>query len=327
MANKALRYVGKRILRWLFMLWVIISVTFLLFRVAPGDPTSFLVGGFFTEETKQQIMANFGLTKPLHIQYFLFIKNLLLEGEFGMSFRTRSPVFALIGPRLINSLLLTGPAMVLTMIFAYFFGTYLGWNRGTKIEQAGSYILLGLRSLPNFVFGMLLIMIFTYWLGIIPSGGMGPVTQGEKPLSELLTSITFYQYWFLPFMTLLLTFLADPFLLMRGNIIDERQTDYIELLRLKGLTDRTMRTHAARNALLPLVTWSTAQVAIAFGASVLIEIVFSWPGIGRTLVLAVHRNDYPVAQAAFFVIAFAIVTTNLIVDLLYVYIDPRVTNE
>lgn len=308
------------------MLWVLLTVIFVLFRLMPGDPTSFLVGSSFTEETRQQILANFGLNKPLHEQYLLFLKNLLLEGRFGQSFHYQQPVLDVIIPRMINTLLIMAPALTLVMVCAYFIGSYLGWHKGERVDKVGSYVIVSLRSLPHFVLGLFLLIIFAYWLGWFPVGGMGSIQEsGTITLAERLTSPAFYQHLTLPFMTAFLFFLADPYLLMRGNIIDQKDTGYVNLLDLKGMPERIQRSHAARNAILPLLTYVTAQVAIAFGAQVLIEVVFSWPGIGRELILAVHRNDYPMAQAAFFIIGFLVITTNLLVDLAYGYVDPRIS--
>jgi peptide/nickel transport system permease protein len=168
-------------------------------------------------------------------------------------------------------------------------------------------------------------VIFSYNLGWLPTGGMGPIGAADKSVPERLTSVTFYKYAALPFITALLHYTADPMLLMRNNIISERQKDYVELHRLKGLHPRQVRQRAARNSMLPLLTWLTPMVGVAFGGQILIEVVFSWPGIGRELVLAAVRQDMPVAQAAFFMVAVMVLLTNLFVDLAYGYFDPRIS--
>ncbi len=318
------RYVIRRTVRWFVLIWLLLTIIFLLFRVTPGDPTGFLVGGQFSEETRQQILESFGLHRPLHIQYYIFVKNILLAGDLGVSFHYRQPVSEIIIPRMINTLLIMLPAMSLIMLTAYSLGSRLGWRKGERIEQIGSYTLVAIRSLPHFVLGLFLLMIFSTWLDILPTGGMGPIETGRSSVQEMLLDPVFYKYLALPFLTAFLFFLADPFLLMRGNMINQKNQDYVDLLRLKGLPEGHVRNQAARNALLPLLTYATPAVAIAFGAQILIEIVFSWPGIGRELVESVHRNDYPVAQGAFFIIGFLVITTNLIVDLLYAYVDPRI---
>lgn len=319
-------YLVRRTLRWGILIWLLTTIIFALFRLMPGSPLGFLVGGSFTQETKQKILADFGLNQPMHVQYFLFVKNLLLDGEFGVSFHYGKPVMEIVFPRMINTLLIMVPAMTLVMIVAYLLGSRLGWEQGERIDRVGSYSLVAIRSLPHFVLGMFLLILFSYQLDILPVGGMGPIGATQSTW-EKVTAPVFYKHLMLPFATAFLFFLADPFLLMRGNMVNQRTQDYVELLSLKGLPEKRVRNHAARNAMLPLVTYLTPAVAISFGAQILIEVVFSWPGIGRALVLAVHRNDYPVAQGAFFIIGFLVITTNLFVDILYAYIDPRIQHE
>jgi peptide/nickel transport system permease protein len=324
MTNSALNYVARRLLRFVFLMWVVVTITFFLFRVMPGDPTAMLITGAFTEEARQSMLQNFGLTRPLHEQYVIYIGN-LLQGELGRSFFYKEPVLNVIIPKMINTLVIMVPAFVIVMANAYFVGTYLGWNKGSLADRVGTYVPLSFRALPHFVLGLFLLMIFSYELGWLPAGGMGPIGGGEKTITEQLTSLTFYNYAALPFATALLHYISDPLLLMRGNVISEKYEDYIELHELKGLSQRAIRDHAARNSLLPLLTWLTPMVSVAFGGQILIETVFSWPGIGRALVSASTRQDFPVAQAAFLIISAAVLFTNLLVDLAYGYFDPRIS--
>jgi peptide/nickel transport system permease protein len=305
------------------MLSFLLTIIFFLFRVMPGDPTALLLSGRFSEEARQAMLENFGLTRPLHEQYVIFIVN-VLQGDYGISFFYRVPVADVIFPRLINTLLLMIPALSLVMVFAYLWGSIVGWSKDTQLDRWGTYIPVSIRAIPHFVLGLFLLMVFSYSLGWLPTGGMGPIGGETLSLGETLTSRTFYLYAALPFFTALLHYAADPMLLMRNNIISERNKDYTELHRLKGLRPRQIRQRAARNSMLPLLTWLTPLVGIAFGGQILIEVVFSWPGIGRELVLAAQRQDMPVAQAAFFMVAFMVLLTNLIVDLAYGYFDPRI---
>lgn len=324
MADTVTSYLARRFARFLFMLFALLTIIFFLFRIMPGDPTAMLLTGAFSEEARQAQLENFGLTAPLHVQYVVFIQN-FLTGDFGLSFFYKEPVLDVIVPRLINSMLIMVPALSLVMLNAYFTGSYLGWNKGKLVERVGTYLPLSVRAVPHFVLGLFLLMIFSYWLDVFPTGGMGPIGGRELSVLETVTSPTFYKYAALPFATALFHYIGDPLLLMRGNIIGERRKDYVKLLELKGLSERRVREHAARNSLLPLLTWLTPMVGIAFGGQILIEIVFSWPGIGRELVLATQRQDFPVAQAAFFIIAVAVLLTNLLVDLAYGYFDPRIS--
>ncbi|MGM0592178.1 MAG: ABC transporter permease [Halobacteriota archaeon] len=324
MSRSVASYLLGRLLSFVVMLFALITIIFFLFRVMPGDPTAMLVSGQFSEEARQSMLENFGLTRPLHEQYLIFIGN-VLRGEFGISFFYKEPVLEVILPRLANTLVLMVPALTLVMLNAYVTGSYLGWNKGSLAERVGTYVPLSFRALPHFVLGLFLLMIFSYTLGWLPTGGMDPIGESGKGLVETVTSPTFYRYAALPFLTVVLHYAADPLLLMRSNIRSEKDEDYVQLLRLKGLPPRRVREHAARNSLLPLLTWLSPMVGIAFGGQILVEVVFSWPGIGRELVLAAQRQDFPVAQAAFFMVATAVLLTNLLVDLAYGYVDPRIS--
>lgn len=324
MSNSLTGFLARRVASFFGMLFFLLTAIFVLFRVMPGDPTAMLLSGNFTEEARQTMLENFGLTRPLHEQYIIFITN-AVQGDFGISFFYRKPVAEVIFPKLINTLLIMLPALSLVMIVAYYWGSIVGWAKDTPLDRWGTYIPVSIRAVPHFVLGLFLLMVFSYRLGWLPTGGMGPIGGEQLSLVETLTSPTFYTYAALPFFTALLHYTADPMLLMRNNIISEREKDYIELHRLKGLHPRQVRQRAARNSMLPLLTWLTPMVGIAFGGQILIEVVFSWPGIGRELVLAAQRQDMPVAQAAFFMVAFIVLLTNLIVDLLYGYFDPRIS--
>jgi len=250
MTNSALQYIGKRLLRFVFLMWVVVTITFVLFRVMPGDPTAMLISGAFTEESRQAMLENFGLTKPLLDQYVIYIGN-LLQGGLGLSFFHKEPVLNVIIPKMQNTLVLMVPAFVIVFANAYFTGTYLGWNKGSLADRVGTYVPLSFRAVPHFVLGIFLLMIFSYQLGWLPTGGMGPIGGKDLTMFEQLTSPTFYKYAALPFLTALLHYISDPLLLMRGNVISEKHEDYIELHRLKGLSNRKVREHAARNSLLP----------------------------------------------------------------------------
>lgn len=324
MSDNVSVYLAKRLGRFVFMMWALLTIIFFLFRVMPGDPTSMLVSGAFSEAARQSMLENFGLTQPLWKQYLIFFQQ-AFAGDFGRSFFYKEPVLDVIVPRMVNTLLIMVPALTIVMINAYYTGSYLGWNKGSVAERIGTYLPLSFRALPHFVLGLFLLMVFSYWLGWFPTGGMGPIGGKDLGVWETITSPTFYKYAALPFATALFHYVGDPLLLMRGNIISEKNKEYIHLHELKGLSERRVREHAARNSLLPLLTWLTPMVGVAFGGQILIEVVFSWPGIGRELVLAAQRQDFPVAQAAFFIIAAAVLATNLVVDLAYGYFDPRIS--
>ncbi|MGQ4554947.1 ABC transporter permease subunit [Halobellus sp. GM3] len=318
------KFILKRLGRYFLVLFSLLTIIFFMFRVMPGDPTAMLVTGTFSDEARQSMLEQFGLNQPLHEQYYLFLVN-ALRGDLGVSFFYQDPVLSVLYPRLLNTLIIMLPGMSLVVLGAYVFGARLGWEKGSFKERLGSYTFLSLRAIPHFVTGLVLLMIFSYWLGWFPTGGMGPISAENAGAKELVTTPSLYKYAVLPFLTVILHYLSDPYLLMRGNMVTQRSADYIGLHRLKGLHEEDIRNHAAKNSLLPLVTYSATLVAIAFGGVILIEVVFSWPGIGRELILAVNRQDYPLAQAAFMLIGVIVITANLLIDLLYGYLDPRIT--
>lgn len=319
-----IEYLLKRFARFLVSLFALLSVIFALFRIVPGDPTTMMLHDRLTEEQVANIRASFGLDAPLHEQYYRFIVN-ALQGDFGVSFASQEPVMSIILPRLYNTLIIVLPGMVLIVLSAFVVGSTLGWERGSRKDTIGSYFQLTFRAVPHFVLGVLLLMIFSYWLGWMPIGRMHPVGDPPEGLVEYVLVTTHHAL--LPFVVFTLHYAGDAFLLMRGNIIDQRDEDYVQFLHLKGLPESSVRDHAARNSLLPLVTYVPTLVLIGFGGQILIEVVFSWPGIGELLVRSVNQRDYPTAQAAFFFIGFLVVLSNFLVDVLYGVLDPRINQS
>lgn len=319
-----IKFVIKRSIRAVVTVYLLISIIFLLFRVMPSDPTTLLLSGRSTDQERQALLESFGLNKPLHEQYIQFIID-YSRGDFGVSYFYQEPVFEVIVPRLINTLLIIIPGITIILASAYFTGSYIGWKKGTWTDKIGSYTQLFLRSVPHFVIGLLLLAIFSYWLGITPISGISPI--GYEPDGTLDLVMTTLYYALLPFVVFTIHYLAEGFLLMRGNIISERNKDYVRFLRLKGIKENRVRSHASRNALLPLVTYAPTLILVSIGGMILIEQVFSWPGLGQLLISSVTSQDYPVAQATFFVFGLIVVIANTAVDILYTQIDPTIGGE
>lgn len=319
-------YLFKRFIRYIGTLWLILTVTFVLFRLVPGDPTITLIAGDFDPETQQAMIERFGLDRPMHEQYVIYMAN-FLQGDFGTSFTFNQSVGSLLLPRLLNSLLIAGPGILFIAIGAYFLGSFAGWNKGERFESSLSYLIVSGRAIPHFVLGLFLLMIFSYFLGIFPTGGMGPIDAPQRTFWETLRTPSFYWYLALPLATFVFHYLSEPYLLMRGMIKEDKHAEYVRFYRLKGFAEGDVKSFAARNNLLPLITYIPPLIAITTGGLILIEVVFSWTGIGWELVDAVNRRDYPVAQGAFFIIAFLVVTGNFVADVAYTYLDPRVELE
>lgn len=279
------------------------------------------------QSVRDQILAQYGLDKPLHVQYVRYFQNLMV-GNLGHSFHFKEPVLDLLIERTINTLLLTGSAIVLAFLLGPIIGAYMAWNRGTMVDDYGIGLVLLMHAAPVFWTGMIGIMVFSFQLGWVPSGGM--TTPGRMPATmvEKYLSLDFLHHLVLPLIVSALFYLSPPTFVMRNNMIDVLGSDFIEMKRAEGLSDlRILYAHAARNSLLPVAHYGALFVGFAFGGSVVIEQVFSWPGTGRLLWTAVESQDFPLAQGAFLALTAIIVFMNFLVDSISVYIDPRVSEK
>jgi peptide/nickel transport system permease protein len=319
-------YVGRRFAHMLVVLWAIATILFLMFRLMPGDPSIAYLDPTFTEEQRQLVRQQFGLDRPLPEQYVIYMGN-LARGEFGLSFRRRQPVLGLVLEVLPNTLLLTLSALIVAYAFGALFGAWLAWRRGSLAETIAIPIVLTTRAAPEFWLGMMVLAVFAFGLEWFPSGGAN--VAGARYASEWdrILSLDFLRHLALPVLTLAIYLQGLPVLLMRSNMLEVMREEFVTMARMKGLPERTvMLRHAARNALLPLVTAFALTFGQSVGGNVVVENVFSWPGLGRLLVDAVANSDYPLAQGAFLVIAVVLVTMNFVADLLYGVLDPRVAH-
>jgi peptide/nickel transport system permease protein len=258
---------------------------------------------------------------PLWKQFVVYMKS-MLTGDFGRSFYTKRNVTEELGWRIPPTFLLFGTAHIIGPIIAILLGMLLAWWRGTKTELSAIVISLFFYSMPVFWFGLILLWFFAYKLELFPLGGMksGEVDlHGFAYVADLLTHLT------LPLLTLLLLSVAGMILLMRNSMMEVLGEDYIVTARAKGLSDRKiMVKHAGRTALLPVVTSIAMGVGASISGGVLTEMIFSWPGVGRLLIQSTLQQDFPVVQAAFFILALITILANVIADVLYAYLDPRV---
>lgn len=319
------RYVARRLLQSLVTLWLIATITFVLFRLLPGDPTYALLDPSFPPDVRELLRQRFGLDQPLTVQYVRFIAN-AVRGEFGRSFFYHQPAMRIIREKLLNTLILAFAAFILAYTVGILGGVVLAWRRGSRLELGGVTLALIFRSAPLFWTGMLSIMFFSFKLDWLPHAGLrthGYVASGV--LDKYLTW-DFLTHLIQPAVVSALYFLGFPLLLLRNTMLEVLGEDYIEIARAKGLAERRiMFHHAARNALLPVVTAAAIYVALAVGGMAVIEYVFSWPGLGLEIVAATQRRDFPLAQAAFLLLGTMVVVMNFLTDLLYGYLDPRVS--
>lgn len=308
------------------MLWAVATILFLMFRLMPSNPLAAYIDPTFTIEQQAALMAKFGLDRPLWEQYFIYLWN-LLHGELGDSFFYRQPVGSRVLELLPNTLILTFSSLIIAYTFGIIVGAWLAWKRDSIAERAAIPLVLTTRALPEFWLGMLLLALFSFTLGWFPAGGTRSPGSEYAGYFALYTSGDFLSHLVLPAMTLAIYSQGLPLLLMRSNMLEVMNEDFVTMAKIKGLSSWTVVVrHAARNALLPVMTSFAIAVGYQIQGNVVVETVFSWPGLGRELVNAVSASDYPLAQGAFLMIAVVVVLMNLLADLLYTLLDPRISH-
>ena len=315
----------RRVAIMLLMIFLVSTMIFFLFRAMPGDPTAFIIDPSIPPEARQQLLERYGLDGGLWNQYQIFITD-LVRLDFGNSFFYNRPAIEIIQEKLAATMILMLTAMVLAYSIGVFGGAWMAWKRGTPLESTGISLALLFRSAPTFWVGLMIILLFSVRLGWFPAQGMRTAGTGGGSLYEMFVNTDFLRHLVLPTITATLYFIATPLLIMRNSMLEVMSEDYIEMAWAKGTKERNiLYRHAARNALLPVVTAGALFIGAAIGGQVLIEVVFSWPGLGREIVTAVTRHDYPLAQACFIIISVMVMSMNLVADLLYAFLDPRIS--
>lgn len=312
----------------LLTLFVLASLMFFMFRMLPGDPTLTVISSAMQPKAQAAMKKQYGLDKPVLIQYLNYLKNTVCL-DFGFSFQHSRKVSHMIKGRMLNTLLLILPSMLAAYFFGTLAGAYIAWKRGTRLEIGTVIFSTALQSAPVFWIGMLCIFIFSVHLDIFPLGHIltPGIHYGKSELQKYL-SLDFLHHLALPFVVITSYNICFPLLLMRSSMLETFGEDFIELCRMRGFSSRRIIfKHAMRNSLLPIATTLPLILGWAVAGSVVIETVFSWPGLGLLMVEAVTRNDYPVVQACFLLIAILTILGNFIADLLYGILDPRIVYE
>jgi peptide/nickel transport system permease protein len=318
-------YLIRRALQALASLFIIATLLFFLFRMGLPDPTTALLAEGLSPEQREAVRQSFGLDQPLWRQYVLFLQN-AVQGDFGFSFHYRAPVADIIWERLGNTMVLMVTAILVAYLIGVPLGAWLSWRRGTRADTLGIFAGLMFRSAPMFWTGMIGILVFGVMLGMLPTSGMRTLPYQSSGFFDKITTIDFLWHLTLPALVVALYYLGSPLLIMRNTMLEVYGEDFIEMARAKGLPERRiLYNHAARNALLPVVTQLAVTIGLAAGGQVVVEVVFSWPGLGREILNAVRTSDFPLAQASFLVMAAFVITLNLLVDILYSTLDPRVS--
>jgi peptide/nickel transport system permease protein len=311
----------RRVLLLALTVWCILSIMFVLFKLLPGDPATIFVDNNMPMEMIEHQRQLWGLNDPWWVQYLRYIVNMALF-RFGDSFFQNQTVADILAEKVANTCAMIVPALLVSVVFGTILGALAGWKRGSRFEQATVTTSLLLHSAPSFFMGILVLMVFSYQLRWLPPGGMVSL-GGPEGFWAMIASRDYLQHLILPGLVLVSREITGPILLVRSSMLEVKGSDFIDILRAKGLTERRILVHATRNALLPLVTYIAVMTGLLLQGQVLLEIIFAWPGIGRELVTALGDLDYPVAQAALYVMALVILLLNLLADLLYGLIDPR----
>ena len=319
------RFLAKRVSIAALLTLIAVTVIFFTLRLLPGSPfTQLVASGNLSEQQVREIMRLYGLNEPLMEQYVIYLQN-LLTFQFGYSIRQSRPVWEILGPKLFNTLVLLIPALVCTAILSTLLGMFAGWNRGSWLETGSIIATTFFRSTPVFITALLFIIIFSYTLELFPAFGMRNITAAPGGFADTYLSLDFAYHYVLPFTVAVLYYSGDFLLLARNGIIEKQGSEFLKLHRAKGLSDTEQLMRAGRNSLLPVLTYFALRLGMVFQGLILLEVVFGWPGIGRQLVTSIAQQDYPVVQAAVFLMALAVIVMNLVADVLSAYFDPTVT--
>jgi peptide/nickel transport system permease protein len=327
-----------------FTIFFVIILNFFLFRVLPGDPArAGIRDPRLKKEAIEALQVKFGLDKPvincfeslnpikagsctvnpMETQFFIYIRN-LLQGEMGISYHTNRPVADVLGERLWNTILLIGAGQILSILFGVAFGIIAAWRARTAVDYGAVAASLVAWSLPTFWLGILLL----FWGSSIGLPVAGKATPGMSSMPLLQQWGDIARHMLMPTLTYTIIYMGEYTLIMRSSLIDVLSEDYILTAKAKGLNAlQILRDHALKNAMLPLVTVIAINLGFTVAGVIQIESVFSWPGLGSAIYEAVERRDFPVLQGAFLLIAVTVILANLLADLTYTFLDPRVKVE
>lgn len=302
-----LGYTIRRVLLAVFVLWGVVTVVFIIVRLVPADPALLIAGMDATPEQLAELRKRMGLDQPLIVQYFAYLAG-AVTGDFGNSYTQGVPVMTLVGQALPNTAVLAVLACLLAVIVSFPLGLLAALRVNRPTDRIVTTASLLTQSLPGFWVGVVLMLVFSQMLKLLPSTGF------NSPAALVL-----------PVVTVALPFIAILTRMTRSGLLEVVGEGYITTARAKGLSERVVIfTHATRNALIPVVTLVGLEFGTLLGGAVITETVFSFPGIGKLLVGSILTRDYALVQACVMLIAAAFVVVNLVVDLVYGYLDPRV---
>ncbi|MGZ6296900.1 MAG: ABC transporter permease [Candidatus Limnocylindrales bacterium] len=318
-------YLLSKITQAVITIILLVLLNFVLFRMMPGSPERVLgrnpnVSAAALEATRER----WGLDKPVLPDQFVAYLAATAQGDMGYSFFYRGlPVVDVLADRIWPTVILFGLGELIAIVVGVALGAYSGWRRGGPVDHLGNGVSLILYSMPYFLLGMALLLVFAVWLGWFPVYGM--FTPGATYDSIFGQVADFLWHLVLPLATVALGLIGAYSIVMRSSIIDTLGEDYITTARAKGLHDRrVLRKHALPNAMLPMATLIAINLGFVIAGAITVEVVFNWPGLGTLTVQALAARDYPVLQGIFLLLSISVVLANLVADLAYQFLDPRV---
>lgn len=318
-----LSFIARRLVKAVFVLLAIVVLNFFLIRAAPGDPAAVMAGeaGAADEKFLEQLEERFGLNKPLHEQLYIYVSGIVTL-DMGYSYRQQEPVAKLIFERLPATLILTGTAFMISILLGVLLGALAAARVGRWTDSAITVLALVFYATPLFWIALMAILLFSVKLGWLPAFGMVSVGAGYTGFEYALDVA---QHLVLPALTLGLFFMAIYTRMTRASMLEVFDQDFVKTARAKGVNPgRITRVHVLRNAILPVITLAGIQAGQIVGGAVLTETVFAWPGIGRLMFDALLQRDYNLLLGIFFVSSAMVILFNLITDVVYTFVDPRI---
>lgn len=320
-----MKFFVRKFIRYILSIYIIITLNFLIPRMMPGDnPLVYIFGQDipYDEELLRELKSKYGLDKPIHEQYFIYLIN-LIHGDLGYSFLYMRPVLDVISEKIVWSLIIIVPSIIFGAIIATIIGLVAGWKSGSRLDMGFTTLNIFLYSIPSFWLAMIIVFIFSFCLGIFPlGGGWSGEAEGLEKYIDILWHAT------LPILTLTIVNASSYYLIVRNSVIEVLREEFILTAKAKGLdTKKILFRHVLRVASLPLITIIALDFGFIVSGALLIEIVFSWDGMGLLIYEAVKVRDYPLLQGCFLILAICVLTANFIADILYGIVDPRVRSN
>ena len=319
------RYIGKRALTGLLCIAMSLCINFFIIHAAPGDPIRLLAGTDSpSPEMVEALTEKYGLDQDLHIQFIRYVGN-LLKGDMGTSIYTNEPVAKEIMDRLLPTILLALTASLTALILGTLLGIFCARHVGSKLDMAFGSVSYLFDSTPSFWLGLMLILVFASTLRILPTAGMVDLRAGHTGFAYVLDVA---KHLILPGLSLSLTLIPYYFRIARSSVIQVMNEDFITTLRATGAPENFIfNRYVFRNAILPTVTIFGIQLAFLITGASIVEIVFSWPGLGSFMMTAISRRDYPLLMGIYLVMSICVAVMMIVVDVLYSVLDPRISHE